>query len=123
MTSARLAVAAVAAAGLVALGWWLGSGRVQSAWDRAERDRAELVAADIREQSAAGRRVSAAYQSDRAAQLRRARSIKQEIAHVLDQPAPLCAPGGRAGDIVLPGSLGRLLNGLADDSAPPATAR
>jgi len=119
--SAAIALAVAALCGLA--GWYFGTDHVQAAWDKAERERAELVAADLREQSAAGRRVSVAYQSDRAARERRVWSLKPEFTDVLNQPAPNCPSVARAGDIVLPGRLGRLLNAVADDSAEAAAPR
>ena len=111
-------VAAVQAAAL-ALAWHLGAGRVQGQWDAAERERAELAASDLREQAATQRRASAGYQSTRAARDLRLVQLQEQSRANLSAPAPPTA-GHRAGDIVLPGSLGRLLNAIA--AVEPASA-
>lgn len=115
--------AAVAAALCCLGGWWLGTEHVQAKWDKAERDRAEAVADDLKSQAWQHFTASKGYQGARAARERRAQALQPEFNHALDQPAPACKPGARAGSIVLPGSLGRLLNAVADDSPASAPSR
>jgi len=117
VNSALIAAAVAALCGLG--GWWLGTEHVQARWDKAERDRAEAVVDDLKSQAWQQFTASKGYQADRAARERRAQALQPETQRVLDQPAPVCTPGARAGDIVLPGGLGRLLNAVADDLAPP----
>lgn len=119
----RIIFVLLLAGGLVAGGWWAGADHVQAKWDKLERDRAEISAEDLRLQAKGQHRASEIYQRQRAAQAALLAKLTEARHDALAAPAPACKPGQPAGDIVLPGSIGRLLNAIANHKPASAPTR
>jgi hypothetical protein len=121
----RVSLAAGGLAAAIALGWWLGAGRVQARWDAAELAHARAAADARAENELLRASAAAAHEAARQQIQSRTPEARRAVNTALRQPVPCPPPAPGAppaadlalGDVRVPAAV---VDGLRRAGAPPA---